>query len=132
MVDLSFIEIGDRINKLNIPNFDFVIGIATGGIVPASLIAYKLGVELKTIKINYRDEENHPRYENPKLLDDKSIKISGKKILIVDDVSVSGKTLESAKNIFHGNDITTLVLKGKADIVLFPEIASCVNWPWKI
>ncbi len=132
MQDLSFVEIGERINKLILPSFDLVIGIATGGVVAASLVAYKLGIELKVIQINYRDEENHPRYDNPKLFGYGQVNISGKKLLIVDDVSVSGKTLEAAVKIFAGNEIKTFVLKGKADYVLFPEIAACVNWPWKL
>ena len=131
MKDLSFVEIKERMHKIDIPKFDLIIGIATGGVVPASLIAYKLGVDLQTIKINYRDENNHPRYDYPKLIQNVQTIILGMKLLIVDDVSVSGKTLEMAKNFFSGNEITTFVLKGKADFVLFPEVSTCVNWPWK-
>jgi len=131
MQDLSFIEIANRLNKFIIPRFDLIIGIANGGIIPAALIAYKLGCEFKRIKINYRDEENQPRFENPKILQIINDKIDGKKILIVDDVSVSGKTLNEAIKLFYGNDIKTFVFKGKADFVLFPEITTCVNWPWK-
>jgi hypoxanthine phosphoribosyltransferase len=55
------------------------------------------------------------------------------KVLLVDDVSVTGKTLDFAKQLLHLNDIKTFVLKGKnADIVLFPEIKECVNWPWNM
>jgi len=130
MRDLSFKEISDRISKLNLPHFDLVVGIAEGGIVPASLMAYKLGIDLSIIKINYRDIQNKPIYNEPVIFFHE--KIINKKILIVDDVSVSGKTLETAIHIFPDNSITTLTLKGKADYVLFPEITECVNWPWKL
>lgn len=51
--------------------------------------------------------------------------------MLVDDVSVTGQTLELARSLLAGWKLTTLVLKGKeADFVLFPEVASCVNWPW--
>ena len=130
MRDLSFKEISKRIGDINLPYFDLVIGIADGGTVPASLIAYQLGIELKLIKINYRDVQNNPIYEEPVILSKKNI--SDKKVLLVDDVSVSGKTLEAAIKILQGNSLTTLTLKGKADYVLFPEIAECVNWPWKL
>lgn len=54
----------------------------------------------------------------------------GSKILLVDDVSVTGKTLEKVKKELYGYEVTTLVFKGKADHVLFPEIRTCVEWPW--
>jgi hypoxanthine phosphoribosyltransferase len=130
MRDLSFKEISKRIGDLNLPYFDVVIGIADGGTVPASLVAYQLGIELKLIKINYRDVQNNPIYDEPVILSQKNI--TNKKVLLVDDVSVSGKTLEAAIKILQGNSITTLTLKGKADYVLFPEISECVNWPWKL
>ena len=130
MRDLSFKEISKRIGDLNLPYFDLVIGIADGGTVPASLVAYQLGIELNLIKINYRDVQNNPIYDEPVILSQKNI--TDKKVLLVDDVSVSGKTLEAAIKILQGNSITTLTLKGKADYVLFPEISECVNWPWKL
>jgi len=130
MLDLSFNEISKRINKLALTNFDLVVGIADGGTVPASLVAYELGVDLKMIKINYRDNNNKPIHNDPVILSQENI--IDKKVLLVDDVSVSGKTLEAAMKILQGNSITTLTLKGKADYVLFPEISECVNWPWKL
>jgi len=130
MLDLSFNEISKRINKLVLTNFDLVVGIADGGTVPASLVAYELGVDLKMIKITYRDNNNKPIHNDPVILSQENI--IDKKVLLVDDVSVSGKTLEAAMKILQGNSITTLTLKGKADYVLFPEISECVNWPWKL
>ena len=130
MRDLSFKDISKRIDKLILPYVDLVVGVAEGGTVPASLIAHKLGVELKIIKINYRDDQNKPIYDEPVILSQEDI--INKKVLLVDDVSVSGKTMETAIKILQGNLITTLTLKGKADYVLFPEIDECVNWPWKL
>jgi hypoxanthine phosphoribosyltransferase len=131
MQDLAFSQITDRLKSFNLPHFDLVIGIAEGGLVPAGLVAFKLGSELGTIKINFRDEKNNPIHEQPLIFGDIK-EIRNKKILIVDDVSVTGKTLEIAKKSFAGNDIQTFTLKGKADYVLFPEISECVNWPWKL
>jgi hypothetical protein len=47
-------------------------------------------------------------------------------------VSVTGKTLAFARTLLPGHDIRTLVLKGRGDYVVFPEIALCVDWPWKV
>jgi hypoxanthine phosphoribosyltransferase len=131
MQDLSFREITKRINAFTLPSFDLVIGIGDGGLVPASLLAFKLGTELNIIRINFRDETNTPLYDQPLILSDIK-EIKNKKILIVDDVSVTGKTLEKAKQLLPENEVKTLTLKGEADYVIFPEIKECVKWPWKI
>jgi len=132
MVPVLFSEISARLRSLSLPETDLVIGIGTGGIVPASLVAFHLGCELQVITLNYRDENNTPRYENPVVVNMPEMpSLQGKRILLVDDVSVSGKTLHEALLHFQGLQIRTLTMKGKADYVLFPEIQDCVKWPWK-
>jgi hypoxanthine phosphoribosyltransferase len=125
--------ISERLKSIPLPDADLVIGIGTGGIVPASLVAFHLNAELRVMVLNYRDENNNPRHENPEILvlPDK-LDLLNKKILIVDDVSVSGKTLSKAKELLADYQVETLTLKGKADYVLFPEIRDCVAWPWKV
>jgi len=129
---LSFPDIIERLEKAQLPSIDLVIGIATGGTVPAALIAQKLRCPLKMLPINFRDEQNKPRYEAPVHLGtkDQIIRHAGT-VLLVDDVSVSGATLQLARQYVDASTIYTFVLKGKADFVLFPEIKECVNWPWK-
>jgi uncharacterized protein len=132
MVPVSFTEISDRLRSFSLPETDLVIGIGTGGIVPASLVAFYLNCELLIITLNYRDENNTPRYDNPVIVNMPEMPfLQDKKILLVDDVSVSGKTLNEALLHFQGLQIKTLTMKGKADYVLFPEIKECVKWPWK-
>jgi len=130
-VKLLFPEIAERIRKAEFPDVDLIVGIASGGVVPASLVAFHLNKPLEVVVINYRDEENQPRYDAPQLLAKNSEPITGKHILLVDDVSVSGKTMETARALFDDCEVTTFVLKGQADISVFPEVASCVDWPWK-
>ena len=129
--ELSMEEISKRIASAELPEFDIVVGIATGGLVPASLIAYKTLKPLRILKLNYRDEQNNPVSEEPRLLSDLPQDLRDKIILLVDDVSVSGKTFEKAKSLLEGNQIITFVMKGKGDYVMFPEVSTCVKWPWK-
>jgi len=130
MVPLSFREIADRLKKTDLPETDLVIGIGSGGIVPASVVAFHLHAELRVMVLNYRDEMNNPRYEAPRVLKNPPMELEGKRILLVDDVSVTGKTMNKALEQLKGLNVKTLAMKGKADYVLFPEIKACVNWPW--
>ncbi len=132
MVPLSFREIISRLRAMELPATDLVIGIGSGGVVPAALVAGQLGAELRVITLNYRDEENKPRYQDPLVTGmPADLDLEGKRILLVDDVSVSGKTLQTALLLLKGHQVKTLTMKGKADFVLFPEIKECVRWPWK-
>jgi hypoxanthine phosphoribosyltransferase len=130
-VKLILPEIAERIRKVQFPEVDLVIGIASGGIVPASLVAFHLNKSLEIVEINYRDEDNNPRYEAPQLLTRINKPITGKRILLVDDVSVTGETLKTAIDLFDNCEVTTFVLKGQADISAFPEVTTCVDWPWR-
>jgi adenine/guanine phosphoribosyltransferase-like PRPP-binding protein len=131
-VAIDFTEIVSRLKRQMLPDVDFVIGIATGGTVPASLVAYELNKPLLLFHINFRAEDNSPRYDQPQLVTIPPELKPGQHILLVDDVSVTGKTLDFAKSQLTNQRITTLVMKGKGDFVLFPEVGSCVKWPWKL
>jgi hypoxanthine phosphoribosyltransferase len=132
MIPLAFEIIAKRLRETELPETDLVIGIGTGGVVPASLVAFHLGAELQIITLNYRDEQNNPRQKEPVVTGiPPGLNLEGKRILLVDDVSVSGKTLHAALELLKGHDVKTLTMKGKADYVLFPEIRDCVQWPWK-
>jgi len=131
-VPISFLEITERLKKLAFEEYDYVIAIGSGGIMPGSLIAFHLNLPLLILKINYRDDNNHPLYDHPQLLENPDFQwMSTKKILLVDDVSVTGNTFKKGISMLSGHDITTLALKGKADITIFPEVKTCVKWPWK-
>lgn len=130
-VSLDFTEIARRLRAVSFPPVDRVVGIGSGGIVPAALVAYELGLPLTVLSINLRAPDNTPRHPQPVILNEIDIPAEDHRLLLVDDVSVSGATLEAAKAVLRGREITTLVMKGRGDIVLFPEVGACVLWPWK-
>ena len=135
-IALGLPEITRRLKALALPEVDLVVGVAAGGTVPASLVAYELERPLRMLAINYRDEDNRPRREAPTLLEPfalppNTLPPDPLRVLLVDDVSVSGKTLALAKRVLQGHLLTTLVFKGKGDLVVLPEVASCVIWPWQ-
>ena len=131
-VKLEFHTISARLRAMPLPEVDVVVGIARGGIVPATMAAHQLGAPLIFLHLNYRDDDNKPRRVAPELLTPCAFRHAGQRVLLVDDVSVSGATLGVAKEILAGAAITTLTCKGQADLVLFPEVAECVVWPWRV
>ncbi len=132
-IPLGFTKISRALRDFSFPAADAVVGIREGGVVPAALVAHQLGLPCFLIAINYRAPDNSPRYVEPKLLTEpRPLPPEGSRILLIDDVSVSGKTLETARRCLPGREIQTFTLKGRAaDFVLFPEIKPCVIWPWK-
>ena len=131
-VSLDFLTISQALKSFSIPEVDHVVGIATGGVIPASLIAHQIDRPLSLMHINYRAPDNSPRHTEPVLVSWQPLPLDGQRILLVDEVSVSGKTIDFARTLLKDQQVFTFVLKGKADYVLFPDIDSCVNWPWKI
>jgi xanthine phosphoribosyltransferase len=110
-----------------------VVGIATGGVVPAALVASRLGVEMKVVALNYRDEANEPRFAEPKLLSSMPDLSRWRRVLLVDDVYVTGKSWHAVRALIpHGTEVLPFVLKGRVDFALIQEIEGCVQWPWKI
>jgi signal transduction histidine kinase/adenine/guanine phosphoribosyltransferase-like PRPP-binding protein len=135
---IEFKTVLQKLATLSLPSFDLVIGVARGGTVPASLVAAKLGCDMQLMQFNYRDDQNKPQHDMPQYLNGiATALLLQKKVLIVDDVSASGKTLEFAKNFIMQQgalEVKTLVFKGKptaADFILFPDITTCVQWTWK-
>lgn len=66
-------------------DFDMIVAIANGGIVPAGIINQRLQKEVHLLRINLRDEYQHPKYDAPQLLAPVDFNFKGKSILLVDD-----------------------------------------------
>ena len=134
MTSLSFPYITRRLATWKFPErIDVVIGIATGGVVPAALVAMRLGVELKVIAVNYRDDANEPRYPEPRLIAPVPELGLARRVLLVDDVYVSGKSWAAARCLLPETvEVLPFVLKGQVDFALIRDVDGCVQWPWKV
>ena len=133
MTPLAFRDIADRLERWRFPeHLDGVVGIAAGGVVPAALVAQRLGLELKVIALNYRDDANEPRFAEPKLLSAVPDLGGWKRVLLVDDVYVSGKSWNAARALLPAAvEVLPFVLKGKVDFALIRDVDGCVQWPWR-
>jgi len=134
--DFTFHSIFYSLKVIKIPfDFDIIVGIARGGIIPSSILSFIYEKELFLLWLNLYGEGMPPErvHEKPKLMRPFEHDVSGKKILIVDDLSRSGETIEFAKNILKNkgaSEIRSLVLVGKGDYFL-EEFKGCVKFPWK-
>jgi len=134
--EFTFHSIFYSLKKIKIQfNFDIIVGIARGGIIPSSILSFIYEKELFLLWLNLYGEGMPPErvHEKPKLMRPFDHDVIGKKILLVDDLSRSGGTIEFAKDILlkkGASEIKSLVLVGKGDYFL-EEFKGCVKFPWK-
>ena len=128
----TFIEVMDRFRSITFEDeFDIIVAIANGGIVPAGIINQRLQKEVHLLKINLRDEYQHPKYDQPKLLAPIDFDFRNKRILLVDDRIKTGSTIMLAKELMQdARMIKTFAVNGNADYALFDE--TCFKFPWII
>lgn len=110
-------------------DFDMIVAIANGGIVPAGIINQRLQKEVHLLRINLRDEYQHPKYDAPQLLAPVDFNFRGKSILLVDDRIKTGATIKLARELLkEARSIKTFAVNGTADYALFDE--TCFKFPW--
>jgi len=116
--------------KMAREGFDAIVAVAQGGVIPAAFLQQEWGIPLSVVRINYRDSENKPRYEDARLLEEQPFALKGKRVLLVDDVSRTGRTLARARAYCDGNTVRTFLLNGRADFSLY-DTEECLRMPWK-
>ena len=128
----TFDEVMERFRSITFEDeFDMIVAIANGGIVPAGIINQRLQKEIHLLKINLRDEYQHPKYDHPKLLAPIDFDFRDKRILLVDDRIKTGSTIKLAKELMQEpRMIKTFAVNGNADYALFDE--ACFKFPWII
>lgn len=117
---------------------DAIVGVSRGGLVPARLLSDILGVgELYTIRVAFYIGPGKAAPE-PKILQPLAERLDGKKVLLVDDVSDTGKSLAAAKKHVQemGADVKVATLHFKPHSGFRPDffVAETVAWivyPWE-
>ena len=88
------------INRISNKKYDYVIGIANGGLIPATLIAKKL--KLKTMSVGL-ESYNGKEFKNVSLWSEINKRWFLQQhglCLLVDDISDSGKSFNYIKNAY--------------------------------
>jgi len=109
--------------------FDLIVAIANGGIIPAAILNQRLNLRMELLRINLRDPSQKPKFERPQLVSPIDFDIKGKTILLVEDRIKTGATVQFAIDLLHdAREIKTFAVNGKADYSLYDE--DCFKFPW--
>ena len=134
MDDKSFEIILKKIKDFEFnEQFDVVVAVANGGIVPAALLNQKLGLDMQLLKIHFRNAAQQAEHSQPVLLEPIAFDPTNKTILLVEDRVKTGASLALAKSILLGEGaklVKTFAVNGQADYCLFNE--TCFRFPWII
>jgi hypoxanthine phosphoribosyltransferase len=133
------IEQSEKICKTNYQP-DILIAIARGGLVPARILTDLLETpQVATIRIEFYKDIAQPSIQ-PILKQPLPIQVTGKKILIVDDISDSGQSLKIAKQhlLEKGASETRIAtLYAKNATITMPDYVEKITerwivFPWEI
>ncbi|MDR2956033.1 MAG: phosphoribosyltransferase domain-containing protein [Prevotella sp.] len=130
MYDKTFEEVMDRFRVISFAeNFDMIVAIANGGIIPAAILNQRFNIEIQLLKINLRDSNQKPKYDSPKLISPIDFEYKDKTILLVEDRVKTGASLKYACELLKDAKlIKTFAVNGNADYSLYNE--NCFKFPW--
>lgn len=75
-----------------------VVGIAKGGVLPGACIASALSVDFYPIKLSTRRNEQTV-LDRPRVVTPPPAEVNGRRLLLVDDITITFKTLELAQQL---------------------------------
>ena len=129
----SFEEVKEKLASFSFEeDFDLLVAIANGGIIPAAILNQRLNIEMRLLRINWRDAKQKPIYEAPKLIIPIYFEYKGRRILLVEDRVKTGASLWFAKELLEKDAalVKTFAVNGPADYSLYNE--NCFKFPWLI
>jgi uncharacterized protein len=119
---------------------DIIVAIARGGSVTARILTDLLETaELATIQVQFYEDIAQTK-EEPTLKQALNVQVTGKKVLLVDDIADTGKSLQFSKNYLQqqgAGQIKTATLYLKPQSITNPDFyeKQTSNWiifPWDI
>jgi len=117
---------------------EVIIGIARGGWVPARILSDLLDIEyVANMRVEFYTEPGVTK-KTPTISQKVSTDIKGKRVLLVDDVSDTGHSIDLAfKSLQDAKEVRTATLHFKPHSIFKPDyfIAETSEWivyPWEI
>jgi len=112
---------------------DLLVGLSRGGLVPLRLLSDILGINSVGVLGLSLYKGIGKTFDKPKIVQDLAIDITGKKILIIDDVADSGRSLVAAKAYFEGKgakEIKIATLHYKPNSIFKPDYFVATTTAW--
>ncbi|VVC03680.1 Xanthine phosphoribosyltransferase [Candidatus Burarchaeum australiense] len=117
---------------------DVIVGIARGGWVPARLLSDKMHHEhVASMRVEFYTAPGETR-KVPAITQPVSVSVKDKRVLLVDDVSDTGHSLEIAlKSFCDAKEVRTATLHYKPHSILKPDyfVGTTSDWivyPWEV
>ncbi len=116
-----------------------IVGLSRGGLVPARIMSDLLGVkEVGILGVTFYKAMGKPA-DFPKITQELTMDLSGKRVLIVDDVADTGRSLMVAKDYLKrkgAKEIRIATIHYKPNSIFRPDyfVASTSAWivyPWE-
>ena len=127
----TFKDVLERFRSITFnEDFDLIVAVANGGIIPAAILNQRLNVDIRLIKISLRDNNQKPKYGAPQLVAPIDFDFKEKKILLVEDRVKTGASLRFACDLLNKEAawVKTFAVNGAADYSLYEE--ECFKFPW--
>jgi hypothetical protein len=126
---VSWSELDDLVARLaerigGAAEYDVLLAVTRGGLVPAGMLAYRLGIrEILVAAVEYYDDEGETREEVIFHHFPDAALLHGQRVLVVDEVWETGATMAAvvARVRDAGGDPTIAVLHYKPGRSLVPE-----------
>jgi hypoxanthine phosphoribosyltransferase len=121
------------------PGHDVILAIARGGLVPAGMLAYRLGIrDIVVAAVDYYDDAGSRREQPVFLQFPPDIALAGRRVLVVDEVWDSGTTIATVADRVRaagGADVTTAVLHfkpGRSRVAGSPDHHAATTDAWVV
>lgn len=123
-------------------NYDYIVGVGRGGLIPAAMTAYRLGKKVLAFNINtYSNQEKKRTYEIYQTFDNIACKADGASFLVVDDICDTGHTFDVMRGYFSEDKkfrftfSSVLVKQGSEDKVDYYSLVVpsniWIDFPWE-
>jgi len=118
---------------------DMIVGISRGGLVPARILSDMLGIKSLGVVGMVFYKSVGETGDAPKITQELAMDLKGKRILLVDDVADTGKSLVAAKKYLEDKgaaEIRTAALHYKPEAILKPDYyygttSAWIVYPWE-
>ena len=121
------------LRKTPMPRHDVVVGVSRGGLVPATILSHMWGVELEVLHIRSYEGQTQKKPVWSRF----DLDMTGKSVLVVDDICDTGETLKLALQLLPPGTRTFTFVR-KLESLVRPDYCSIeganigwVTFPWE-